>query len=135
MSHEKQENKGTYMKFTFEDGFLHPVNNDKFIPKYSVNNLSEKRQLLFNKFLAKREVINSLLDEYIEFLDLEDLHTNEIEKNDLLEIVDQLKVALGCFDQILEDIYILDHRLKEEQLVASEAIPENISKWLNNLNR
>jgi len=104
------------LKFTFEEGFLHQP-DDRFIPKYSVNNLSERRQLLFNKFLSKRESINKILDEFIEFLELEHLHTNEIEKQDLSDITDQLKLTLGCFDQVLEDIYTLDHRLKNEELL------------------
>ena len=89
---------------------------NKFTPKVTIESITDRRQMLLNKFLTKSQNITNFVNEFIEFLELEFLSTNEVEKADLKEIAYSLKIGLGGIDQAREDIYAFDHRIKEENL-------------------
>jgi len=108
------------------------IKEEPFVPKFgkiddphSVEGKREIRQQLINKFLIKKEFIDNFLNDFMEFIMLEDLHTNAVEQIDLKDISDNIKVSLGAIDQAYDDIFAFNHRVNEEKLLAGNNVEDN----------
>ena len=74
----------------------------------------EMRQDLINDFLSRKNELDKFLNEYIDFLQLEELHENEIDRMDLKAIADCIKIGLGGLDEAWNLTFAFDRRIKEE---------------------
>jgi len=96
------------LKFTFEED----LPKKKPLPRELTK--AEWRQDLINNFLSRKNELDQFLNEYIEFLQLENLYDNEIDRLDLKTICDNIKLGLGGIDEAWELIYAFNARKEQE---------------------
>lgn len=101
------------VQFQFEENFV------MSLPKPDLSKI-EQRQELINKFLAKKDVIDSYVSEFTEFIQLENMTFNVTEQVDLADICDKIRVSLGCINQAWDDAYAFDQRIQDEKLLEKE---------------